>query len=96
MLVRIVRMDFQPDKVEDFLALFQEVQPVIRSFEGCHHLELCQDADHETVYYTLSKWTGQEALDNYRQSEFFKKTWAKTKLLFHDKPKAYSLLSGLV
>jgi heme-degrading monooxygenase HmoA len=40
---------------------------------------------------TYSHWTGEEALDNYRHSELFRVTWAKTKQLFADRPEAWSL-----
>lgn len=90
MLIRIVRMTFQPDKVADFLAIFRSSQPLIRNFSGCQHLELLQDLQHPAVYSTLSHWESADALENYRQSELFRKTWAQTKVLFGDKPEAFS------
>lgn len=92
MLIRIVRMDFDPDKVSDFLQLFEEVQPKIAAFEGCKEVKLKKDATHSHVYYTHSKWDSEEALNQYRQSDFFQSTWARTKLLFQSKPLAYSLI----
>ena len=91
MLIRIVRMDFEPTKVDDFLALFDTVKDKIKNFPGCTHLELCNDAKLDHVYYTFSKWEGEEDLENYRHSELFKGTWEKTKVLFGGKPLAYSL-----
>ncbi|MEQ9006874.1 MAG: antibiotic biosynthesis monooxygenase family protein [Ekhidna sp.] len=91
MLIRIVRMDFKPEKVKDFLKLFEKVENKIKAFPGCSHLELCKDAKLDHVYYTFSKWQGEEDLQKYRQSEFFEDTWAKTKVLFGGKPLAYSL-----
>ena len=91
MLIRIVRMDFVPEKVDDFLALFGTVERKIANFPGCNHLELCKDAKLDHVYYTLSKWASEDDLENYRQSELFATTWAKTKVLFGGKPHAYSL-----
>jgi heme-degrading monooxygenase HmoA len=41
--------------------------------------------------FTLSIWNKEEDLNEYRKSAFFKSTWAKTKILFCDKPEAWSL-----
>ena len=93
MLIRIVRMDFDPEKVDDFLDLFETVKKKIANFPGCDHLELCKDASLDYVYYTFSKWKSEDDLEKYRHSELFKDTWAKTKVLFGGKPLAYSLES---
>ncbi|GAA4823896.1 putative quinol monooxygenase [Algivirga pacifica] len=89
-LVRIVRMSFHPDKAADFLQIFQQAKSKIRNFEGCHHLELMQDPQDPHIYMTYSHWTNEDALEHYRHSELFKTTWAKTKVLFNDKPVAFS------
>lgn len=91
MLIRIVRMDFEPEKVADFLDLFETVKKKIATFHGCNHLELCKDAKLDHVYYTFSKWESEDDLEKYRHSELFEDTWAKTKVLFGGKPLAYSL-----
>jgi heme oxygenase (mycobilin-producing) len=90
MLIRIVRMTFQPEKVSDFLAIFESSKHKIRNFEGCNHLELLRDLDYPHIFSTYSLWESPEALENYRQSELFKATWAATKLLFAEKPFAFS------
>jgi heme-degrading monooxygenase HmoA len=91
-LTRIVRMEFAPDKADDFLAVFEESRRQIRRFPGCEYLALCRDATDENVYYTHSRWRSAEDLEAYRQSELFRQTWARTKVLFGGKPKAYSLV----
>jgi quinol monooxygenase YgiN len=90
MLIRIVRMTFDPDKVEDFLEIFHRSKDKIRAFAGCQHLELLRDLHHPHVFTTYSKWTGPDALEAYRQSELFQTTWAATKALFAAKPVAFS------
>ena len=95
MLLRIVRMEFRPEAIADFEKIFEESSPLIRSFDGCIHVEMCSDPQNENVRYTFSRWENEEALEAYRHSEFFRLTWKKTKALFADKPKAYSLLSTL-
>jgi quinol monooxygenase YgiN len=92
MLLRIVRMQFQSDQVSLFLQIFEESKPVISLFPGCISVELCQDVSDATVYYTFSQWMDEAALDAYRQSSFFKQTWAKTKVLFAAKAQAFSLI----
>ena len=91
MLIRIVRMTFQPEKVADFLTVFEESKEKIRARTGCHRLELLRDLDLPNVFMTYSYWDDAAALNQYRDSELFKSTWAKTKVLFADKPLAYSV-----
>ena len=87
----MVKLTFQPDKVDDFLGVFNEQQEHIASFEGCEKLELLEDIERDNVFFTSSEWIDKEALDNYRNSDLFLTTWSKTKLLFSEKPEAWSL-----
>ena len=93
MLVRIVKMTFQPDKVPEFLEIFRLSQRKIRAFPGCMHLELLRDAVRADVFFTYSHWQTAADLESYRQSEFFESTWTKTKKLFAAKAEAHSLES---
>lgn len=92
MIVRIVRMSFRDDAVDEFLALFNERKQLIRNFEGCLHLELWQETKEHNVFFTYSKWDTEAHLDHYRFSDLFKDTWTKTKALFADKPGAWSVI----
>lgn len=83
-------MTFRPQAVDEFLTLFDDSSSRIRGFEGCHHLELWQDADQPNVFTTYSLWTDARALDVYRDSELFKVTWRRAKALFADPPKTHS------
>jgi len=89
-LVRIVRMTFLLEKVPVFLEIFDNSKLSIRNFEGCQHLELLQDANNPAIFMTYSHWKDASMLENYRKSELFRTTWAKTKILFADKPLAFS------
>lgn len=60
---------------------------------GCRHLELMRDIHQPNVFMTYSYWDDETALNYYRNSVLFKETWAKTKLLFAEKPTAYSVES---
>jgi quinol monooxygenase YgiN len=96
MIVRIVKMTFQPEQLADFIALFEERKETIRGFEGCKHLELWEDAHDPNIYFTYSKWESGKHLDHYRFSDFFKDTWARTKALFADKPQAWSVTQKII
>ncbi len=91
MLVRIVKLSFDPSKIEDFLANFETNKTKIRGFEGCQFLELYRDKNNTNVFFTYSYWDSEKELNNYRSSEFFKSVWAKTKPLFNAKPEAWSV-----
>lgn len=90
MLIRIVRMTFQPEKVDAFLENFEEHKNSIRNFPGCRHLELWQDQAEKNIFITYSFWESEEALNKYRDSELFKSVWRFTKSLFAAKPQAFS------
>lgn len=91
MIIRIVRMEFRPEAVADFEALFAERKNQIRAVDGCLHLELWRDSGSPNVYLTYSHWKSETALDHYRFSEFFKDTWGRTKALFAAPPLAWSV-----
>lgn len=87
-------MTFRPEAVDDFLTLFHDAAERIRSFEGCRHLELWQDADHPHVFTTYSLWSDATALERYRQSALFRSAWKPAKALFALPPKASSYVQA--
>jgi quinol monooxygenase YgiN len=87
-VVRIVTMTFTPDKVADFLTLFDERSESIRTFPGCEALDLVRDTSSPNVMSTISIWSSEEALDEYRRSKIFLTTWEQTKTMFADRPRA--------
>jgi autoinducer 2-degrading protein len=91
MFTRIVKMEFQEDKVAQFLANFETVKQNIRTFKGCMHLELWRDKNQLTIFFTYSKWEKESDLENYRNSELFKGVWATTKPMFASKAVAWSV-----
>lgn len=90
MITRIVRMHFSSDTAEQFLRIFRENQNAIRASNGCTHLELLQDIDNPDIFFTISLWESPEALQAYRHSSLFRRTWNKTRALFAEKPAAWS------
>jgi heme-degrading monooxygenase HmoA len=93
MLIRYVRMTFQEDKTDEFQEIFNTSKDKIKAMEGCKYLELLRDINQPNTFMTHSHWESETDLNNYRDSEFFKTTWAKTKALFAEKPLAFSVES---
>lgn len=91
MLVRIVKMSFREDAIPVFLANFDAQKEKIRNSPGCELLELYRDKDSPTIFFTYSYWRENNDLENYRKSKLFKDIWNKTKVLFNDKPEAWSV-----
>jgi quinol monooxygenase YgiN len=84
-------MGFKHEEADNFRAIFLHAQALIAAFPGCYGVELLQDTLHPNRFFTYSTWEDHAALESYRQSELFASTWAKTKILFNEKPEAWSL-----
>ena len=91
MFIRIVKMKFNPKKVDIFLKNFNNNKERIRNFDGCRLLELYRDKNDPFEFFTYSYWETEAHLEAYRKSALFKKVWAETKILFSDKPEAWSV-----
>ena len=91
MIIRIVKMTFMPDKTEEFIRIFMGAQHKIEAFPGCKGVDLTRDIMQPNIFITLSLWDSIESLDSYRNSELFKTTWAQTKIMFSERPDAWSL-----
>ena len=91
MIRRIVKLTFEEEKIPLFLDIFENSKDLIRAFPGCEHLELWHAKHPNNVFMTYSHWKDEDALEAYRHSTLFKETWAKTKILFSDRPQAWSL-----
>lgn len=91
MIVRIVRMHFTPEGVEQFLEIFHAHKIAIRNVDGCTHLQLLIDVNDPLAYTTLSHWHDARDLEAYRKSELFKSVWGRVKALFSTPSQAFSL-----
>ena len=87
MIIRTVKMTFDPEKVGDFIKIFEFAHHKIEAFPGCKGVDLCRDLAQRNVMITISL----QHLDAYRKSELFKSTWEETKKLFIDRADAWSL-----
>ena len=91
MITRIVKMKFQEQYIDDFKNFTKDIKDIIRNQEGCTYLDILQDARNPNIFFTYSRWNSEIDLNNYRQTDFFRNIWPKTKEWFSDKPEAWSL-----
>lgn len=83
-------MTFKPEKVEEFITVFERYKSKIKNAPGCTSLELIRNLDIPHQISTLSRWKSVQDLNNYRDSEIFKEVWPLTKIHFGAKPIAQS------
>lgn len=91
MVTRIVKLEFHPDKVQDFITYFDTIKEQVNSFPGCIGMKLYQDITNPNVVMTYSHWKSEKDLNNYRNSETFSVIWPSIKPWFNAKPEAWSL-----
>lgn len=91
MFVRIVKLSFHEEHIPAFLANFEIMKERIRNASGNRFLELYQDKNNPSIFFTYSYWETEADLENYKNSELFNEVWSFTKKLFNDKPEAWSL-----
>ena len=91
MLVRIVKLSFHKEHISTFLDNFEKMKLHIRNSPGNRFLELYQDKNNESIFFTYSYWETESDLENYRKSALFDEIWTFTKKLFNDKPEAWSV-----
>ena len=91
MFTRIVKLELEKENVAPFLSNFEEVKEKIRNFPGCTFLELYNDKNDETIFFTYSRWKDESDLEKYRKSELFKGVWSVTKPMFRKRAEAWSV-----
>ncbi|MDF1697310.1 MAG: antibiotic biosynthesis monooxygenase [Saprospiraceae bacterium] len=94
MITRIVKLTFKPEHIDEFKEIWSQSKELIAGFEGCYFVEMLETLHEENICFTYSVWENEAALNNYRHSELFNKTWARTKILFDGKPEAWSTQSN--
>ena len=92
MIVRVVKMQFNINFIEEFKTIFNTVKALIAGFDGCSEVKLLQHETEPTIFFTISKWQNAEALEKYRKADLFTETWAKVKPNFASKAEAWSLI----
>lgn len=92
MIVRLVKMEFKQEDIENFRSIFLIAQPQIEKMDGCLGVNLHQDLNQPKIFFTISKWDNEISLEHYRQSALFITTWKKVKPMFNKKAEAWSLI----
>ncbi len=91
MVTRIVKMNFRPEAIHQFLAVFDQYKHRIRSAEGCTHLSLLREKKEGYVFFTYSHWEDESFLEKYRHSSIFAEVWPQTKALFASPAEAWTV-----
>lgn len=91
MIIRIVKLQFQEDKIDTFLTFFEGIKHLVNGFPGCEGMKLLQVIEHPTTVMTYSHWQSPDDLENYRTSETFGQIWPTIKPWFAAKPEAWSV-----
>ena len=91
MITRIVKLTFLPSETAFFIETFESKKKQILAFDGCADVMLLRDVENECTFFTHSIWRDKLALDAYRASEFFRRTWSEVKTKFAAPPQAWSL-----
>ena len=91
MIKRLVKLSLCEDSILDFKNLFNLKKNKIRSFEGCLHLEVWQDCNNPSIFFTYSIWRSENALNKYRSSLLFKSIWPNVKPMFKENAEAWSV-----
>ena len=73
MLIRIVKLSFYENYIDDFITIFENSKDKIRNSSGCRLLELYRDKTENNIFFTNSHWKTEQDLDDYRNSAFFLK-----------------------
>ena len=92
MIIRIVKLSFHAEHISAFKSIFEQSKQKILANKGCHKVELLQDVNKKNVFFTYSWWDSESDLNAYRHSELFEHVWKETKVLFNDKPQAWSTI----
>ena len=90
-VTRIVKLTFQEEKINEFIAFFDTINTKVSRFEGCYGMKLLQDIHKKNVVFTYSFWESEDALNHYRDSDLFGSVWPTIKPWFGDKPEAWTV-----
>lgn len=92
MITRIVKLEFEPNKIDEFLVFFEEIKWKVAKQPACHGMKLLRDKANPNIIFTYSKWEDEKALNNYRDSALFSEiVWPKIKPWFKSKAQAWTV-----
>lgn len=90
MITRIVKLTFEADKINDFIAFFDTINTKVSTYPGCHGMRLHQVVNEPNVVFTYSFWESENHLNDYRYSSTFEHVWSTIKPWFGGKPEAWT------
>ena len=90
MVIRLVELSIQKDKLSIAKNILADVAPKVRNSPGCRHLRILMDLHNPSRITTYSHWNSEADLNAYRTSDVFKNFWTEIKPLFAVPAKAWS------
>lgn len=88
--VRWVQLTVDPAQRDAFLHLFKTYQSQIQNFPGCRSVELLEGPE-KGQFFTLSRWSAESDLENYRTSPLFAEIWPPVKATFSAPARAWTV-----
>lgn len=88
--VRWVQLTVDPAQHAVFLHLFKTYQSRIQNFPGCCSVELLEGPE-TGQFFTLSRWSAESDLENYRTSPLFAEIWPPVKATFSAPARAWTV-----
>jgi hypothetical protein len=88
--VRWVQLTVDPAQRDAFLHLFNTYQCRIQNFPGCRSVELLEGPE-KGQFFTLSRWSAESDLENYRTSPLFAEIWPPVKATFSAPARAWTV-----
>ena len=91
MITRIVKLSIKEENKNEFISLFKKFKNDIVSSEGCFEVEFFQDKSQSSIFFTVSRWKNENALELYRNSALFELIWPTVKPMFIKKAEAWTI-----
>jgi|GEM_PF-318193 heme-degrading monooxygenase HmoA len=88
--LRWVQLTVDPAQHAVFLHLFKTYQSRIQNFPGCRSVELLEGSE-TGQFFTLSRWSAESDLENYRTSPLFAEIWPPVKATFSAPARAWTV-----
>ena len=67
-LKRIVKLPLKEGKFEDLKKIFNYGKEIVAATKGCFYVRLLKDRNDPDLVFTISEWTDEDSLNNYRKS----------------------------
>lgn len=91
MILRIVKMEVDPHKLEIFNLFMKNLSEEKTKLEGCVHHDFFCDKKYINVYYSYTIWENVTFLKKYKKTPLFKEVVKTLKSLCMDEPYAWTV-----